>query len=116
MNIAIYHTHRHPDIWDKPNEFIPERWSADNVDNIPKYAYLPFGGGPRICIGNSFATMEANLLLATIAQHYQFRLIDGVNVTPQPFITMYPRDGLPMRIEKRQPNYQQEVSQVLEMA
>ena len=99
--ICIYLAHRHPDIWERPNDFLPERWAAESIDEIPKYAYLPFGGGPRVCIGNSFATMEANLLLATMAQRYRMRLINGVDIVPQPFITMFPRDGLPMQLEKR---------------
>ena len=102
--ILIYCVHRHPDIWEKPNEFIPERWDDGRTDDIPKYAYLPFGGGPRICIGKSFATMEANLLLATIAQRCRLSLIEGVDIVPQPMVTMYPRDGLPMRLEARRPN------------
>ncbi|MCY4070453.1 MAG: cytochrome P450 [Chloroflexi bacterium] len=105
--ILIYCVHRHPDIWEQPNEFIPERWAEERISEIPKYAYIPFGGGPRICIGNSFATMEANLLLATIAQRFQLRLIEGVEIVPQPFITMFPRDGLPMRLETRQPQLKQ---------
>jgi len=103
VHIMIYCVHRHPDIWENPDDFIPERWGEAGIGDIPKYAYMPFGGGPRICIGNSFATMEANLLLATIAQRYRMRLIEGVKIVPQPFITMYPRDGLPMRLEERQP-------------
>lgn len=101
IQICIYCAHRHPDFWEKPDDFIPERWEQPDIHDIPKYAYLPFGGGPRICIGSSFATMEANLLLATMAQRFQMRLIDGVEIVPQPFITMFPRDGLPMRLEKR---------------
>ena len=99
--IMIYCVHRNPDIWEMPNEFMPERWAEESIERIPKYAYLPFGGGPRICIGNGFATMEANLLLATIAQRFQLRLIEDVEIVPQPFITMFPRDGLPMRLEAR---------------
>ena len=102
VQIVIYCAHRHPEIWDKPNDFVPERWAEDSINEIPKYAYLPFGGGPRICIGNGFATMEANLLLATIAQRFRLSLIDGVEIVPRPFITMFPRDGLPMRLEKRE--------------
>ena len=101
--ILIYCVHRHPGIWPQPNDFLPERWRDDRADNIPKFAYMPFGGGPRICIGNSFASMEANLLLATIAQRFRLRLVPGARVVPQPFITMFPRYGLPMRLEKRQP-------------
>ena len=101
IQICIYCAHRHPEIWERPNDFWPERWADPAIDEIPKYAYLPFSGGPRICIGNSFATMEANLLLATMAQRYRMRLIEGLEIVPQPFITMFPRDGLPMRLEKR---------------
>lgn len=104
IQICIYCAHRHPDIWERPNDFLPERWADESIDQIPKYAYLPFGGGPRVCIGNSFATMEANLLLATMAQRYRLRLIDGLEIVPQPFITMFPRDGLPMRLEERSPS------------
>lgn len=103
VNILIYNVHRHPDIWENPNDFIPERWEGDKAKDIPKYAYMPFGGGPRICIGNSFATMEANLLLATIAQQYKLRLVDGAKIVPQPMITMFPKYGLPVTVHKRQP-------------
>lgn len=116
VNVFIYGVQRHPDIWDNPNDFIPERWDDEGINDLPKYAYMPFGGGPRVCIGNSFATMEANLLLATIAQRYQFRLADGANIVPQPFITMYPKYGLPMIAHKRQPQPIQAAVQQLEMA
>ena len=101
VQICIYCVHRHPEIWEQPNDFIPERWLDQSINDIPKYAYIPFGGGPRICIGNSFAMMEAALVLATIAQRFQLRLLAGVEIVPQPFITMFPRDGLPMRVEER---------------
>jgi cytochrome P450 len=116
VNIVTHRVQRHASIWSNPNDFIPERWLAENSENIPRYAYLPFGGGPRVCIGNSFATMEANLLLATIAQSYQLRVKDGANIVPQPFITLFPRDGMPMRIEKRQVSHKTEKSTELEMA
>lgn len=116
VNILIYGVHRHPDIWERPDEFIPERWGEESIRELPKYAYMPFGGGPRICIGSSFATMEANLLLATIARRYQMRLIEGVEVVPQPFITMYPRDGLPMRLEARQPQVKPQPAAPMEVA
>ena len=104
VQICIYCVHRNPDIWEQPNAFIPERWAEDSITALPKYAYIPFGGGPRICIGNSFATMEANLCLATMAQRYQLSVIEGVEIVPQPFITMFPRNGLPMRINERSIN------------
>lgn len=116
VNILIYCVHRHPDIWENPDTFIPERWEDERINAIPKYAYLPFAGGPRICIGNSFATMEANLLLATIGQQYQFRLVDGANIVPQPFVTMFPKYGLPMTVHKRQNQVTPEEASPLELA
>ncbi|MEO8397817.1 MAG: cytochrome P450, partial [Chloroflexota bacterium] len=71
INIFSYMTHRDARWWDEPEAFRPERFSTENEPTIPRYAYLPFGGGPRVCIGNSFASMEARLMLATMAQHYQ---------------------------------------------
>ena len=101
--VMIYLLHRHPEHWKQPRDFLPERWLEPEIEDLHKYAYLPFAGGPRICIGNSFAIMEANLLLAAIAQRYQLRLIEGVEIAPAALITMFPRHGLPMRVEKRQP-------------
>lgn len=115
INIVSYRLHRHAGIWNNPNDFIPERWSAENSENIPRYAYMPFGGGPRVCIGNSFAMMEANLLLATMAQQFQLRVKEGAKIVPQPFITLFPRDGMPMRLEKRHPQYATESPAELEM-
>ncbi|MXX51667.1 MAG: cytochrome P450 [Chloroflexi bacterium] len=99
--ILIYLLHRHPEHWQQPLDFLPERWADPAIENRHKYAYVPFATGPRICIGNSFATMEANLLLATIAQRYQLRLLPGAEIKPAALITMYPRDGLPMRLTAR---------------
>ena len=99
--VILYLLHRNPAYWTQPNDFIPERWQQPEIETLHKYAYLPFAGGARVCIGNSFASMEANLLLATIAQRYKLRLIDGVDIKPAALITMFPRGGLPMRLEKR---------------
>jgi cytochrome P450 len=89
--------------WSDPEEFRPERFAKANEKQIPKYAYLPFGAGPRVCIGNSFAQMEAVLLLATIAQQYRLRLDpQDQEVVPQPTLTLRPRHNLTMRLEKRE--------------
>ena len=77
--------------------------SPENEPNIPRYAYLPFGGGPRVCIGNSFASMEARLMLATMAQKYQLRLKPGQVVELDPLITLRPKNGMHMRVEARAP-------------
>ncbi len=103
VNIFTYFTHRDPRWWDEPEAFRPERFSAENEPKIPHYAYLPFGGGPRICIGNSFAMMEARLMLATMAQRFQLRLKPGQTVTFDPLITLRPHNGLHMRVEAREP-------------
>ncbi len=103
VNAFTFYTHRDPRWWDEPEQFKPERFSPENEANIPRHAYLPFGGGPRICVGNSFAMMEARLMLATIAQQYQMRLKPGQTVALDPLITLRPRGGLHMRIEAREP-------------
>jgi cytochrome P450 len=87
----------------EPSRFMPERFSKENEPNMMKYSYLPFGGGPRICIGNSFAMMEAALLLATMAQRFKLRLEPGQNVVPEMSVTLRPRENMRMRLEARQP-------------
>jgi cytochrome P450 len=103
INIFTIFPHRDPRWWDQPERFIPERFTPESEANIPRYAYLPFGGGPRVCIGNSFAMMEARLMLATIAQRYQLRLPPGQQVRLDPLITLRPLGGLHMRVEEREP-------------
>jgi len=103
VTVFSYFMHRNPRLWDQADQFMPERFSPDNEKNLPRYAYLPFGGGPRICVGNSFAAMEARLLLATIAQKYQLRLNPGHKIELEPLITLRPKGGLTMRIEQREP-------------
>jgi cytochrome P450 len=93
--------HRDPRWWDQPDTFAPDRWLAPS--SRPKYAYFPFGGGSRVCIGESFAWTEAILLLATIAQRWQFRSVPGSKPKPEPRITLRP-SGLRMRAEPRRAN------------
>jgi len=103
FGVLTYFTHRDARLWEKPDAFIPERFSPENEKNLPKYGYLPFGGGPRICIGNAFALMEARLLLATIASRYRLTLVPGASVEMQPLITLNPQGGLNMQLHKRVP-------------
>ena len=93
--------HRKPSLWENPDRFEPERFSPERTAARPRFAYLPFGGGPRICIGAAFAMTEAVLMLATIAQRYRLRLKPGAVVEPQGLITLRPRYGLPMMLERR---------------
>jgi cytochrome P450 len=94
--------HRKPSLWENPGRFEPERFSPERTAARPRFAYIPFGAGPRICIGAAFAMAEATLILATIAQRYRLRLKPGFPVEPQGLITLRPRYGLQMRLERRQ--------------
>jgi len=87
--------------FDQPEVFNPERWADGLAQRLPTYAYFPFGGGPRVCIGKSFAQMEAVLLLATMAQKFQFTLVPGQEVEPWPAFTLRPKQGIKMVLSER---------------
>jgi len=93
--------HRDARCFDDPEEFRPERWADERMKQLPRYAYFPFSGGPRVCLGNSFAMMEAVLVLATIAQKYRLKLVQDQVVEPWPVFTLRPRNGIRMALEKR---------------
>lgn len=99
--ISIYTLHRHPAFWDNPDGFDPERFAPERETRRPRFAYFPFGGGPRQCIGNNFALAEAQLVLATLAQRYRLRLAPGFTPVPEALITLRPRGGMPMLLERR---------------
>jgi len=93
--------HRKPQLWEDPERFDPERFAPERAAERPRFAYIPFGAGPRICIGAAFAMTEAILILATIAQRYRLRLKAGHPVEPQGLITLRPRYGMQMFLERR---------------
>jgi cytochrome P450 len=93
--------HRHRPWWDQPERFDPDRFAPERAAERPRFAYLPFGAGPRICIGAAFAVTEAVLLLATIARRYRLRLKPGHRVEPRGLITLRPRNGVAMLLERR---------------
>jgi cytochrome P450 len=95
--------HRDPRFFEEPDRFQPERWVDGTLARkLPRFAYFPFGGGQRICIGNTFAMLEAVLLLASIAQRYRLTLVDPDQpVTPLPVITLRPNGGVAMRLQSR---------------
>ena len=94
-------TQRDPRFYDRPDEFIPERWTPDFVDQLPKYAYFPFGGGPRACIGASFAMMEIILVLATIGQRFRLDLVKDHPVTIFPAMSLRPKEGIKIVVKNR---------------
>jgi len=96
--VSPYVTHRHLAFWDDPERFDPERFIPERVAARPRFAYLPFGGGPRQCIGNEFALMEAQLLLAMMAQRYRLRAMPGRVVEPEMRVTLRPRNGVWMTL------------------
>jgi cytochrome P450 len=99
VNLCPWVTHRDPRFWDDPLRFDPERFTPERVAKRHRYAYLPFSGGPRLCIGNEFALMEATLLVAMMAQRYRVALADpGRPVVPEVRLTVRPAGGLPVRV------------------
>jgi cytochrome P450 len=102
--MAQWVVHRDPRWYDAPEEFRPERWDGDLLKRLPKFAYFPFGGGPRQCIGNAFALMEASLILATIAQKFRLRLVTDHMVQPLASITLRPRHGVRVTLDRRRAN------------
>jgi cytochrome P450 len=94
-------TQRDPRFFEEPNRFYPERWTDEFVNNLPKYAYFPFGGGPRFCIGSSFAMMEIILILATIGQQFSLSLAPAHKVKLLPAMSLRPKDGIRVALKER---------------
>ena len=99
--MAQWVVHRDPRFWPEPDRFNPSRWGEERMKNLPRCAYFPFGDGPRVCIGNSFAMMEAVLILAAIAQRFRLELVPGQTLRLVPSITIRPRDGIKMTVRER---------------
>jgi cytochrome P450 len=92
---------RDPRWWQEPEVFRPERWALGHPPGVPKYAYFPFGGGPRLCIGNTFALMEATLLLPTIGRRYRFTIAPDQTIEPLFTFTLRPRYGIRALLQAR---------------
>ena len=99
--MSPYLMQRDPRFYADPERFDPDRWTPEFRAALPKFAYFPFGGGPRQCIGESFAWMELVLLVATISQQWRLRLVPGHPVVPQPLITLRAKHGMRMTVEQR---------------
>ena len=102
MLMSPWVMHHNPRYYPDPLKFDPERWTPQNREARPKFCYFPFGGGPRVCIGEGFAWMEGVLLLAAIAQRWQMRLEAGHRVEMRPLITLRPKYGMRMTVRSRQ--------------
>jgi cytochrome P450 len=87
--------------FEEPEAFRPERWAKDLAQRLPRFAYFPFGGGPRQCIGNNFALMEGILILGAIAQRFRLSLVPGQRITPTPYVTLRPEPGIRVRLARR---------------
>jgi cytochrome P450 len=104
VTVSIYVTHRNPNLWPEPERFDPERFAPAAAATRHRFAYLPFGGGPRICIGNSFAMAEVQVVVAMIAQRYRLRPVQGHVVEPIGRITLRPKNGIWITLEPRNRN------------
>jgi cytochrome P450 len=99
--VSPYGVHRNPTLYKDPERFDPERWLSDEARKLPRFAYLPFGGGHRICIGSHFAQLEAGLLLATMVQRLELSVTPGFKLELAPVLTLRSRHGMPVRVSKR---------------
>jgi cytochrome P450 len=101
VDLSPYATHRLPEFWEEPEQFRPERFTPEQAAGRPRFAYFPFIAGPRQCIGNAFALMEAQLIIACVSQRFRLRMVPGYTPTPEPLVTLRPVGGLPMHLERR---------------
>lgn len=98
--ISPYIVHRHLNHWKNPEVFAPERWETEEVKQMDKFAYFPFAAGPRMCIGNNFALLEADIILAKVIQQFDFNYIGEAEPEIEPTLTLRVKDGMPMQIRK----------------
>lgn len=99
--VPVWAVHRHRALWDDPDAFDPDRFAPERAKGRHRYAYLPFGAGPRICIGMGFALMEATIILATLLARLRFDLLPGRRPVPRMLVTVRPEPGIVLRITRR---------------
>lgn len=98
--VSPYILHRHPGYWLDPERFVPERFERAQASARPRYSYLPFGAGPRVCIGSNLAMMEAVFVLSTVVRHLELRKLPGRPVVAEPMLSLRIRGGLPMTVHR----------------
>ena len=98
--VSPFTLHRHPDFWPSPESFQPERFDPAHPADRPRYAYIPFGAGPRFCVGNHLGMMEATLVIAMLVRDLRLSTVPGYEVTPEPMLSLRVRGGLPMTVHK----------------
>ncbi|AGM04424.1 cytochrome P450 [Amycolatopsis keratiniphila] len=99
--VVPFTLHRHPDFWPEPERFDPDRFDPDRPSGRPRYAYIPFGAGPRFCIGNSLGVMEAVFVLTMVLRDLELRKLPGYDVVPEAMLSLRVRGGLPMTVHTR---------------
>ena len=104
VNIFIYGSHRNPKYWKNPEHFDPERFTKEAIKERPAFSYFPFGGGPRLCIGQQFAYMEMQLVLAEMIRVFEMELVDNQDIDILPLITLRPKNGILVRLKERVQN------------
>jgi cytochrome P450 len=101
--INIYGMHRRAKYFPNPERFDPDRFRPESEKDMVRSSYLPFGGGPRVCIGNQFALLEGQIVLAALAQRVTFEAASTREIQTEPLITLRPKDGVPLPVRRRQP-------------
>lgn len=101
MTPFIYGVHHNPAYWDNPTEFRPERFAKEKKKEQHNFAFLPFGGGPRLCIGNNFAMMSMHLVLAHLMRRYKFELVPNQEIVERPLVTLRPKNGIKMKVIRK---------------
>ena len=101
VSLNQWTVHRDERFYDDPMAFDPSRWTDDLKESLPRFAYFPFSGGPRRCVGDRFAKLEAKLVLATLTQHHHFELLSEPKLSLSPSITTRPTEPVLMRVHER---------------
>jgi cytochrome P450 len=96
--ICPYTLHRHPEFWESPEHFDPDRFDQHRAAGRPRYAYIPFGAGPRVCVGQSLALLEATIVIASVVRELRLAMVPGYDVRAEPMLTLRVRGGLPMTV------------------